>query len=137
MTNCLSAAALQNLLFKRPNWRCGEPPRCLTPARGCHRTKPSARFVLRRKKKSSAPETITAWFRLQTAVIPNIRLGNVCMEKLQVLGRDDADFALSYENGRFFPAEMLLDGTVISRYRWSYSQKINPYRSAWKRRLNI
>lgn len=32
---------------------------------------------------------------LQTAVIPNIRLGDVCMENGKVLVTDDADFALS------------------------------------------
>lgn len=60
---------------------------------------------------------------LQTAVIPNIRLGDICMENCKVLVTDDADFALSDESGRIFPAEMLLGWDVISRYRWSYSAK--------------
>ena len=45
------------------------------------------------------------------------------MENCKVLVTDDADFALSDENGRIFPAEMLLGWDVISRYRWSYSAK--------------
>ena len=44
-------------------------------------------------------------------------------EKSKVLVMDDADFALSDESGRIFPAEMLLGWDVISRYRWSYSTK--------------
>lgn len=45
------------------------------------------------------------------------------MENCKVLVTDDADFALSDESGRMFPAEMLLGWDVISRYRWSYSAK--------------
>lgn len=45
------------------------------------------------------------------------------MENCKVLVTDDADFAFSDENGRMFPAEMLLGWDVISRYRWSYSAK--------------
>ena len=45
------------------------------------------------------------------------------MENCKVLVTDDADFALNDENGRIFPAEMLLGWDVISRYRWSYSAK--------------
>lgn len=45
------------------------------------------------------------------------------MENCKVLVTDDADFALSDESGRIFPAEMLLGWDVISRYRWSYSAK--------------
>ena len=45
------------------------------------------------------------------------------MENCKVLVTDDADFTLSDENGRIFPAEMLLGWDVISRYRWSYSAK--------------
>ena len=47
----------------------------------------------------------------------------ICLEKCKVLVTDDADFALSDESGRIFPAEMLLGWDVISRYRWSYSTK--------------
>ena len=60
---------------------------------------------------------------LQTAVLPPIRLGDVCMKNCKVLVTDDADFALSDESGRIFPAEMLLGWDVISRYRWRYSAK--------------
>ena len=59
----------------------------------------------------------------QTAAIPGIRIGDICVEKCKVLVTDDADFAHSDESGRIFPAEMLLGWDVISRYRWSYSTK--------------
>ena len=45
------------------------------------------------------------------------------MENGKVLVTDDVDFALSDENGRIFPDEILLGWDVISRYHWSYSAK--------------
>ena len=62
---------------------------------------------------------------LQTTVISNVRLGDICIEKLRVVVTDDADFALCDKSGADFPAEMLLGWDVISRYRWSYSAKNN------------
>lgn len=59
----------------------------------------------------------------QTATIPGIQIGDICIEQCKVLVTDDAYFALSDESGRIFPAEMLLGWDVIFRYRWSYSAK--------------
>ncbi len=59
----------------------------------------------------------------QTAVISNIRLGDICIDELKVIVMDDADFVLSDESGVAFPAEMLLGWDVISEYCWNYSVK--------------
>ena len=58
-----------------------------------------------------------------TAVISNVRIGDICIEKLRVIVADDDDFALCDEGGAAFPAAMLLGWDVISRYHWSYSAK--------------
>lgn len=127
MTNCLSSSSFANLLFV--NVQIGDVRATALFVTGAgmdgHRHKAfCAGFVLRRKKKSSAPGNNNGVVRgLQTAVIPNIRLGDICAENCKVLVTDDADFALSNESGGIFPAEMLLGWDVISRYRWSYSAK--------------
>ena len=59
----------------------------------------------------------------QTAVISNVRFGEIYIEKLRVIVTDDSDFAFCDEGGASFPAEMLLGWDVISRYCWSYSWK--------------
>ena len=126
MTNCLSSSSFANLLFV--NVQIGDVRATALFDTGAGMTV-IAQSLLRRLRAAPEKEVLRAGNNngvvraLQTAVIPNIRLGNVCMENCKVLVTDDADFALSDENGRIFPAEMLLGWDVISRYRWSYSAK--------------
>ena len=126
MTNCLSSSSFANLLFV--NVQIGEVRAAALFDTGAGMTV-IAQSLLRRLRAAPEKEVLRAGNNngvvraLQTAVIPNIRLGEVCMENCKVLVTDDADFALSDENGRIFPAEMLLGWDVISRYRWSYSAK--------------
>ena len=126
MTNCLSSSSFANLLFV--NVQIGEVRATALFDTGAGMTV-IAQSLLHRLRAAPEKEVLRAGNNngvvreLQTAVIPNIRLGNVCMENCKVLVTDDADFALSDENGRIFPAEMLLGWDVISRYRWSYSAK--------------
>lgn len=141
MTNCLSSSKFANLLFV--NVQIGDVRATALFDTGAGMTV-IAQSLLRRLRAAPEKEVLRAGNNngvvraLQTAVIPNIRLGDVCMESCKVLVTDDADFALSDESGRIFPAEMLLGWDVISRYRWSYSAKMNPYRSAYRKgRLNI
>ena len=126
MTNCLSSSSFANLLFV--NVQIGDVRATALFDTGAGMTA-IAQSLLRRVRAAPEKEVLRSGNNngvvraLQTAVIPNIRLGNVCMESCKVLVTDDADFALSDENGRIFPAEMLLGWDVISRYRWSYSAK--------------
>ena len=126
MKNCLSSSSFANLLFV--NVQIGDVRATALFDTGAGMTV-IAQSLLRRLRAAPEKEVLRAGNNngvvrgLQTAVIPNIRLGNVCMENCKVLVTDDADFALSDENGRIFPAEMLLGWDVISRYRWSYSAK--------------
>lgn len=126
MTNCLSSSKFANLLFV--NVQIGDAGATALFDTGAGMTV-IAQSLLRRLRATPEKEILRAGNNngvvraLQTAVIPNIRLGDVCMENCKVLVTDDADFALSDESGRIFPAEMLLGWDVISRYRWSYSAK--------------
>lgn len=126
MKNCLSGSSFANLLFV--NVQIGDVRATALFDTGAGMTV-IAQSLLRRLCAAPEKEVLRAGNNngvvraLQTAVIPNIRLGDVCTENCKVLVTDDADFALSDENGRIFPAEMLLGWDVISRYRWSYSAK--------------
>ena len=126
MKNCLSSSSFANLLFV--NVQIGDVRATALFDTGAGMTV-IAQSLLHRLRAAPKKEVLRAGNNngvvraLQTAVIPNIRLGDVCMENCKVLVTDDADFALSDENGRIFPAEMLLGWDVISRYRWSYSAK--------------
>ena len=126
MTNCLSSSSFANLLFV--NVQIGDVRATALFDTGAGMTA-IAQSLLRRVRAAPEKEVLRSGNNngvvraLQTAVIPNIRLGNVCMESCKGLVTHDADFALSDENGRIFPAEMLLGWDVISRYRWSYSAK--------------
>ena len=126
MKNCLSSSSFANLLFV--NVQIGDVRATALFDTGAGMTV-IAQSLLHRLRAAPEKEVLRAGNNngvvrgLQTAVIPNIRLGNVCMENCKVLVTDDADFALSDESGRMFPAEMLLGWDVISRYRWSYSAK--------------
>ena len=126
MKNCLSDSSFANLLFV--NVQIGDVRATALFDTGAGMTV-IAQSLLHRLCAAPEKEVLRAGNNngvvraLQTAVIPNIRLGEVCMENCKVLVTDDADFALSDESGRMFPAEMLLGWDVISRYRWSYSAK--------------
>ena len=126
MINCLSSSKFANLLFV--NVQIGDVRATALFDTGAGMTV-IAQSLLRRLRAAPEKEVLRAGNNngvvraLQTAVIPNIRLGDVCMENCKVLVTDDADFALGDESGRLFPAEMLLGWDVISRYRWSYSAK--------------
>lgn len=126
MTNCQSSSKFANLLFV--NVRIGDMRATALFDTGAGMTV-IAQSLLHRLRAAPEKEILRAGNNngvvrgLQTAVIPSIRLGDICMENCKVLVTDDADFALSDESGRIFPAEMLLGWDVISRYRWSYSAK--------------
>ena len=126
MKNCLSGSSFANLLFV--NVQIGDVRATALFDTGAGMTV-IAQSLLHRLRAAPKKEVLRAGNNngvvraLQTAVIPNIRLGDVCTENCKVLVTDDADFAFSDEHGRIFPAEMLLGWDVISRYRWSYSAK--------------
>ena len=126
MNNCLSDCRFANLLFV--DIQIGNVNAAALFDTGAGMTV-IAQSLLHRLRAAPEKEILRAGNNngvvrgLQTAVIPNIRLGDVCMENCKALVTDDADFALSDENGRIFPAEMLLGWDVISRYRWNYSAK--------------
>ena len=126
MTNCLSSNSFANLLFV--NVQIGDVSATALFDTGAGMTV-IAQSLLHRLCAAPEKEVLRAGNNngvvraLQTAVMPNIRLGDVCMENCKVLVTDDTDFALSDESGRIFPAEMLLGWDVISRYRWGYSAK--------------
>lgn len=126
MTNCQSSSKFANLLLV--NVQIGDVRATALFDTGAGMTV-IAQSLLHRLRAAPEKEILRAGNNngvvrgLQTAVIPNIRLGDVCMENCKVLVTDDADFVLNDENGRIFPAEMLLGWDVISRYRWSYSAK--------------
>lgn len=126
MTNCLSSSKFANLLFVNVQIEDMRATALFDTGAGMTVI---AQSLLHRLHAAPEKEVLRAGNNngvvraLQTAVIPNIRLGDVCMENCKVLVTDDADFTLSDESGRIFPAEMLLGWDVISRYRWSYSAK--------------
>ena len=126
MTNCLSNSRFANLLFV--NVQIGNVNAAALFDTGAGMTV-ITRGLLHRLHAAPEKETLRAGNNngvvraLQTAVIPSLRIGDVCMEECRVLVADDTDFAFSDENGSIFPAEMLLGWDVISLYRWSYSAK--------------
>lgn len=126
MKNCLSSSKFANLLFV--NVQIGDVRATALFDTGAGMTV-IAQSLLHRLHAAPVKETLRAGNNngvvraFQTAVIPGIRIGDICMEKCKVLVADDANFELSDETGRIFPAEMLLGWDVISLYRWSYSAK--------------
>jgi len=128
MKNCLSADKFANLLFVNVRIR-GEKVSALFDT-GAGMTV-VARNTLERLGAVTENGFLRAGNnngllrRLQTAVLSDVRLGDIRMEKLRVLVADDADFALRDESGVDFPAGMLLGWDVISRYCWSYSAQSN------------
>lgn len=111
MKNCLSDCRFANLLFV--NVQIGDAEVTALFDTGAGMTV-IAQSLLHRLRAAPEKEVLCIGNNngvvrgLQTAVIPNIRLGDVCMENCKVLVTDDADFALSDESGSVFPAEVLL-----------------------------
>lgn len=62
---------------------------------------------------------------LHTSVVSDIQIGDICIDALQSLVVEDADFNMTDEWGNVFPAQMLLGWDVISQYAWSYSAEDN------------
>ena len=112
MTNCQSSSKFANLLFV--NDQIGDVRATALFDTGAGMTV-ITQSLLHRLRAAPEKEILRAGNNngvvrgLQTAVIPNIRLGDVCMENCKVLVTDDTDFALSDESGRIFPAEKLLE----------------------------
>ena len=126
MINCLSSSKFANLLFVNVQIETVNAIALFDTGAGMTVISKS---LLHRLCASPEKETLRAGNNngmvreFQTAAISGIQIGDICLEKSKVLVTDDADFALSDESGRIFPAEMLLGWDVISRYRWSYSTK--------------
>ena len=126
MINCLSDSKFANLLFVNVQMEDVSATALFDTGAGMTVI---AQSLLHRLRAVPEKEVLRAGNNngvvraLQTAVISSIQIGDVCMENCKVLVTDDADFALSDESGRDFPAEMLLGWDVISRYRWRYSTK--------------
>ena len=126
MNNCLSDCRFANLLFVNIQIGNVNATALFDTGAGMTVIKQS---LLNRLRAAPEKEPFRAGNNngvvraFQTAIIPGIRIGDICTEKCKVLVMDDDYFALSDEGGRIFPADMLLGWDVISRYRWSYSAK--------------
>ena len=126
MTNCLAECKFANLLFVNVRIRDEETIALFDTGAGMTVIARSALARLGGEMENSALHAgnnnglVRAF---PTAVISNVRLGDICIEKLRVIVADDADFALCDESGAAFPAEMLLGWDVMSQYHWSYSAK--------------
>lgn len=124
MTNCLSDNSFGDLLFVNVRIQDTETTALFDTGAGMTVV---ARSILEQLGAAAENNALRAGNNngllrtLQTAVISNVRFGDVCVEQLRVLVTDDADFALCDENGAPFPAKMLLGWDVISRYCWHYS----------------
>ena len=111
MINCLSSSKFANLLFV--NVQIGTVNAIALFDTGAGMTVIS-KSLLHRLCASPEKETLRAGNNngmvreFQTADISDIQIGDICLEKCKVLVTDDADFALSDESGRIFPAEKLL-----------------------------
>ena len=126
MINCLSNSRFANLLFV--NIKIGN-----TNATALFDTDAGMTVItqslLHRLHAAPVKEALRAGNNngvvraFQTAIIPSIQIGDICMGNCKVLVADDANFELNDETGRIFPAEMLLGWDVISLHRWSYSAK--------------
>lgn len=126
MINCLSSSKFANLLFVNVQIENVNAIALFDTGAGMTVISKSLlhRFCAVPEKETLRAGNNNGMVReFQTAAIPGIRIGDICVEKCKVLVTDDADFAHSDESGRIFPAEMLLGWDVISRYRWSYSTK--------------
>ena len=124
MTNCLSNNKFANLLFV--NVQIQELDAVALFDTGAGMTV-ITQSLLKKLDGAEESEALSAGNNnglvrtLRTAVISDIRLGDICIDKLRVIVMDDSDLDLSDDNGTVFPAGMLLGWDVISRYCWNYS----------------
>lgn len=126
MINCLAERKFENLLFVNAHIRDEETVALFDTGAGMTVI---ARSVLERVGGEMENNALRAGNNnglvraFQTAVISDVRLGDIYIEKLRVIVADDDDFVLCDGSGAAFPAEMLLGWDVISRYHWSYAAK--------------
>ena len=111
MINCLSSSKFANLLFVNVQIENVNAIALFDTGAGMTVISKSLlhRFCAVPEKETLRAGNNNGMVReFQTAAIPGIRIGDICVEKCKVLVTDDADFAHSDESGRIFPAEMLL-----------------------------
>ena len=124
MTNCLSNSKFANLLFVNVRIRELEATALFDTGAGMTVITQSLLEKLGGAADSgalSAGNSNGLVRKLRTAVISDIRLGDICIGELRVIVTDDSDLDLCGDNGTVFPAGMLLGWDVISRYCWIYS----------------
>lgn len=126
MKNCLSKSKFANLLFVNVKIEGGETIALFDTGAGMSVI---AKSLAEKLGTVAENETVNAGNNsgvvrsLPTAVVTNVRFGDVRIDELKVIVTDDADFAFTDECGTDFPAQMLLGWDVISRYCWEYSAK--------------
>lgn len=114
MINCLSSSKFANLLFV--NVQIGDVRATALFDTGAGMTV-IAQSLLHRLHAAPEKEVLRAGNNngvvraLQTAVIPNIRLGDVSIEKCKVLVTDDADLRSAMKTAGFFRLKCCWDGT--------------------------
>ena len=116
MVNCLSKRKFSNLLFLDLRVAGGDITALFDTGAGMTViTRSAAERLGARMEQATLPAGNNSGLvrRLQTAVLSDVRLGDIPAGELRVVVTDDAAF----------PAQMLLGWDVISRYRWSYSAK--------------
>ena len=126
MVNCLSKRKFSNLLFLDLRVAGGDITALFDTGAGMTViTRSAAERLGARMEQATLPAGNNSGLvrRLQTAVLSDVRLGDIPAGELRVVVTDDADLDLRDEIGAAFPAQMLLGWDVISRYRWSYSAK--------------
>ena len=126
MVNCLSKRKFSNLLFLDLRVAGGDITALFDTGAGMTViTRSAAERLGARMEQATLPAGNNSGLvrRLQTAVLSDVRLGDIPAGELRVVMTDDADLDLRDEIGAAFPAQMLLWWDVISRYRWSYSAK--------------
>lgn len=124
MKNCLSNRKFENLLFVDVQIQGREATALFDTGAGMSVIARSLLDALDGVQKSealSAGNNNGLVRTLPTAVISSVQIGDVRLDSLRVIVMADADFAFSDDNGRKFPARMLLGWDVISRYCWQYS----------------
>ena len=126
MVNCLSKRKFSNLLFLDLRVAGADITALFDTGAGMTViTRSAAERLGARMEQATLPAGNNSGLvrRLQTAVLSDVRLGDIPAGELRVVVTDDADLDLRDEIGAAFPAQMLLGWDVISRYRWSYSAK--------------
>ena len=103
MKNCLSSSRFANLLFV--NIRIGNVNAAALFDTGAGMTV-ITQSLLHRLHAAPEKEALRAGNNngvvraFQTAIIPSIQIGDICMENCKVLVTDDANFELSDETGK-------------------------------------